>query len=145
MSSKYDCLKISNQLCFPLYACSKEIVRKYKPYLDPLDLTYTQYITLLVLWEEQEITVKALGEKLFLDSGTLTPVLKKLEQKGYVVRNRSKDERNLNITLTPEGEELKKQACSIPAKMGKCVNLSQEEAQQLYNLLYKIIGCAREE
>ncbi len=141
MGDKFDCLKISNQLCFPLYACSKEIVKRYKPYLDPIDLTYTQYITMMVVWEEKELTVKELGQKLFLDSGTLTPVLKKLEQKGYVKRNRSKDdERNLNITLTKAGEELKKQACSIPAKMGKCVNLTPKESEQLYKLLYKILS-----
>ena len=146
MSDKFDCLKISNQLCFPLYACSKEIVKRYKPYLDPIDLTYTQYITMMVVWEEKEITVKALGDKLFLDSGTLTPVLKKLEQKGYVKRSRSKDdERNLIITLTDEGLELKKQACEIPAKMGKCVSLSPEESSQLYSLLYKILGSFPEE
>ena len=142
MGDKFDCLKISNQLCFPLYACSKEIVKRYKPYLDPLDLTYTQYITMMVVWEEKEITVKALGDKLFLDSGTLTPVLKKLEQKGYVKRVRSKDdERNLIITLTKGGEELKKQASEIPAKMGKCVKLTEEESKVLYNLLYKVLGC----
>jgi len=141
MGDKFDCLKISNQLCFPLYACSKEIVKRYKPYLDPLDLTYTQYITMMVVWEEKEITVKALGEKLFLDSGTLTPVLKKLEQKGFVKRIRSKDdERNLIITLTSEGEALKKQASTIPAKMGKCVCLTAEESEQLYAILYKILG-----
>lgn len=141
MGDKFDCLRISNQLCFPLYACSKEIVKRYKPYLDPLDLTYTQYITMMVVWEEKEITVKALGDKLFLDSGTLTPVLKKLEQKGYVKRVRSKDdERNLIITLTKEGEELKKQASEIPAKMGHCVKLSPEESAQLYDLLYKVLG-----
>ena len=146
MGDKYDCLKISNQLCFPLYACSKEIVKRYKPYLDPIDLTYTQYITMMVVWEEEEITVKALGDKLFLDSGTLTPVLKKLEQKGYVKRSRSKDdERNLIITLTKEGLELKKQACEIPAKMGKCVQLSPDEAAKLYELLYKILGSFPEE
>ena len=146
MGDKYDCLKISNQLCFPLYACSKEIVKRYKPFLDPIDLTYTQYIAMMVIWEEKEITVKALGDKLFLDSGTLTPVLKKLEQKGYVKRSRSKDdERNLIITLTKDGEELKKQASTIPAKMGKCVKLSPEEGQQLYSLLYKILGCFEEE
>lgn len=140
MGDKFDCLKISNQLCFPLYACSKEIVKRYKPYLDPIDLTYTQYITMLVVWEEKEITVKALGDKLFLDSGTLTPVLKKLEQKGYVKRTRSKDdERNLIITLTAEGEVLKEQACAIPAKMAKCVSISKEETIQLYNLLYKLL------
>ena len=145
MGDKYDCLKISNQLCFPLYACAKEIVKLYKPYLDPIDLTYTQYITMMVVWEEKEITVKCLGEKLFLDSGTLTPVLKKLEQKGYVQRNRSKDdERNLIITLTPEGEELKKQACSIPVEMAKCVKISPEEVKQLYDLLYKLLGTVDE-
>ncbi|MBE5903489.1 MULTISPECIES: MarR family winged helix-turn-helix transcriptional regulator [Pseudobutyrivibrio] len=146
MGDKFDCLRISNQLCFPLYACSKEIVKRYKPYLDPLDLTYTQYITMMVVWEEKEITVKALGDKLFLDSGTLTPVLKKLEQKGYVKRVRSKDdERNLIITLTKEGEGLKKQASEIPAKMGQCVKLSSEESAQLYNLLYKVLGCMEPE
>ena len=141
MGDKFDCLKISNQLCFPLYACSKEIVKRYKPFLDPLDLTYTQYITMMVVWEEKEITVKALGQKLFLDSGTLTPVLKKLEQKGFVKRIRSKDdERNLIISLTEEGEALKKQASSIPAKMGKCVCLDKDEAKQLYDLLYKLLS-----
>ena len=145
MGDKFDCLKISNQLCFPLYACSKEIVKRYKPYLDPIDLTYTQYIAMMVIWEEKEITVKALGDKLFLDSGTLTPVLKKLEQKGYVKRTRSKDdERNLIITLTDEGEKLKEQACTIPAKMGKCVCLDQKESRQLYDLLYKLLEGAPE-
>jgi DNA-binding MarR family transcriptional regulator len=145
MGDKYDCLKIKNQLCFPLYACSKEVVKRYKPFLDPLDLTYTQYITMLVVWEEKEITVKALGDILFLDSGTLTPVLKKLEQKGYVKRSRSKDdERNLIITLTDEGLELKKKACSIPQKLGNCVNLPHEEVEQLYNLLYKLLSTCTE-
>ena len=101
---------------------------------------------MMVVWEEKEITVKALGDKLFLDSGTLTPVLKKLEQKGYVKRSRSKDdERNLIITLTDEGLELKKQACEIPAKMGKCVQLSPDESAKLYELLYKILGSFPEE
>lgn len=94
MADKYDLLKLENQLCFPLYACSKEIVRRYKVYLDKLDLTYTQYIVMMVMWEDKELNVKELGDKLFLDSGTLTPVLKKLESKGYVTRERSKiDER----------------------------------------------------
>ncbi len=145
MGEKFDCLKISNQLCFPLYACSKEIVKRYKPYLDPLDLTYTQYITMMVVWEDKEITVKALGDRLFLDSGTLTPVLKKLEQKGYVKRTRSKDdERNLIITLTDEGEKLKEKACSIPSQMVKCVSLDPKESRQLYDLLYKLLEGAPE-
>lgn len=141
MSDKYDSLKICNQLCFPLYACAKEIVRRYKPYLDPVDLTYTQYITMMVVWEERKITVKDLGSKLFLDSGTLTPVLKKLEQKGYVTRDRDKeDERNLIITLTDAGEKLKELAVDIPRQMGECVCLSEEESKTLYQLLYKILG-----
>ena len=101
---KYESLKLDNQLCFPLYAAAKEIVRKYKPFLDELDLTYTQYITMMVMWEERCITVTKLGEKLYLDSGTLTPLLKKLEQKNYISRQRSKeDERTLDVTLTSEG------------------------------------------
>ncbi|SDB06575.1 MarR family winged helix-turn-helix transcriptional regulator [Eubacterium oxidoreducens] len=141
MSENYDELKLCNQLCFPLYACSKEIVKRYKPFLDPIDLTYTQYIAMMVIWEEKEITVKSMGEKLFLDSGTLTPVLKKLEQKGYIKRERAKDdERNLIISLTKQGEKLKEKAVSIPKNMGGCICLSPEEASTLYQLLYKILG-----
>ncbi|MCR5667087.1 MAG: MarR family transcriptional regulator [Eubacterium sp.] len=141
MSENYDALKLCNQLCFPLYACSKEIVKRYKPFLDPIDLTYTQYIAMMVVWEEKEITVKAMGEKLFLDSGTLTPVLKKLEQKGYVKRERAKDdERNLIISLTAQGEKLKEKAVSVPRDMGGCICLSPDEAATLYQLLYKILG-----
>ena len=101
---KYDCLKLENQLCFPLYVCSKEIVRRYKPFLDELDITYTQYITLMALWDKGSLSVKELGKILFLDSGTLTPLLKTLESKGFVVRSRDKeDERNVIISLTDEG------------------------------------------
>lgn len=111
MNDKYDAIKLENQICFPLYACAKEIVRRYKPFLDELDLTYTQYITMMVLWEEKEMNVKELGKRLYLDSGTLTPVLKRLEQKGLVIRKRnSKDERVLMINITKEGEALKEQA-----------------------------------
>ena len=138
--SRYDGLKLENQLCFPLYACSKEIVRRYKPYLDKLDLTYTQYITMMVLWERKELNVKELGKQLFLDSGTLTPVLKKLESKGYVNRTRStRDERNLIVSITEKGEALKDQAIDVPKQMGQCFNLSQEEAYELYRLLYKLM------
>ncbi len=141
---KYESLKLGNQLCFPLYACSKEIIRKYKPYLDDIDLTYTQYITMMVLWEKKTVNVKTLGECLYLDSGTLTPVLKKLESKGYITRVRSsEDERNLVVTITKEGEALKDKAVDIPSEMGSCVKLSAEEAKVLYNLLYKIIGNVR--
>jgi len=140
MDNKYDALKLENQICFPLYACSKEIVRKYKPFLDEIDLTYTQYITMMVLWEHKEMNVKDLGEFLYLDSGTLTPVLKKLEQKGYVARARSiEDERVLEVTITEAGELLKEQAVEIPAKIGSCVGLTSEDALKLYEILHKIL------
>ncbi|MCM1162059.1 MAG: MarR family transcriptional regulator [Roseburia sp.] len=139
--NKYDCLKLENQLCFPLYACSKEVIRRYKPYLDKLGLTYTQYIAMMVMWEKKEMTVKELGEYLYLDSGTLTPVLKKLEEKKYVLRERSKeDERSLIVSLTQEGEKLKEQAVLIPKQLSACVNLEPQEAQQLYQLLYRLLN-----
>ncbi|MBO6242519.1 MAG: MarR family transcriptional regulator [Butyrivibrio sp.] len=141
---KYESLKLGNQLCFPLYACSKEIIRRYKPYLDKIDLTYTQYITMMVMWEKKTVNVKTLGECLYLDSGTLTPVLKKLEAKGYITRERSsEDERNLVVSITPDGEKLRDEAISIPSSIGSCVKLSDEEGKVLYNLLYKIIGNVR--
>ena len=137
---KFDALKLENQLCFPLYAAAREVVKGYRPYLDELDLTYTQYITMMVMWENIEITVKALGEKLYLDSGTMTPVLKSLEAKGYVVRKRSTaDERSVSVFLTEGGEALKEQAVEIPAKAAGCVGLKPEEAMQLYSLLYKVL------
>ena len=141
MKEDFDNLKLENQLCFPLYACSKEIVRRYKPLLDKLDLTYTQYIVMMVMWEKKNMNVKTLGETLFLDSGTLTPVLKKLEEKGFITRTRMKeDERNLLISITDKGSKLKKDAKDIPTEIGKCVNLTQEEAMNLYKTLYKILG-----
>ncbi len=141
MINKYDALKIENQLCFPLYACAKEVVRQYNPFLEMIDLTYTQYITMMVMWEKKELNVKELGQILYLDSGTLTPVLKKLEAKGYVIRARSKvDERNLEVRLTEAGEKLKEEAVHIPSEIGKCVNLEAEEAAMLYKILYKILG-----
>ena len=140
MSAKHDCLKLENQLCFPLYVCSKEVIRKYKPYLDKLDLTYTQYITMMVMWEQKELTVKELGDFLYLDSGTLTPLLKKLEEKGYIKRTRSaEDERNLIISITDSGKALKKRAMHIPGKMSSCVNMDTEDEEQLYKLLYKLL------
>lgn len=136
----FDALKLENQLCFPLYACAREIIKLYKPFLDKLDLTYTQYITMMVLWEQGQLTVKELGCRLYLDSGTLTPLLKKLEEKGLVNRRRSTaDERNLIVSITPAGEALKEQALYIPGEMAKCVRLSSEEALALYNLLYKML------
>ena len=119
----------------------KEIVRKYKPFLDELDLTYTQYIAMMVLWEHRQISVKDMGALLYLDSGTLTPVLKKLEQKGYLVRARdSEDERVLNVTITELGEKLKEDAVLVPKKMGCCVCLEKEDADELYRLLHKVLG-----
>lgn len=139
-SSKYDVLKLKYQLCFPLYASAKEVVRRYRPYLDELNLTYTQYITMMVLWEERKLSVKALGEKLYLDSGTLTPVLKSLEAKGYVERSRSEqDERVLIVKITEDGDSLKEKAVNIPQKIASCVNLNAEEAIQLHSLLQKIL------
>ena len=140
MSDKYDAIKIDNQLCFPLYACAKEIVRRYKPFLDEIDLTYTQYIAMMVLWEEKEINVKELGKRLYLDSGTLTPVLKRLEQKNLISRQRdSKDERNLIVSLTAEGEQLKEKAVEVPQKMAGCVTLDEKDAADLYRILHNML------
>ena len=137
----YDVLKLENQLCFPLYAAAREVVKRYRPHLEALDLTYTQYITMMVMWEQKEITVKALGEKLFLDSGTMTPVLKSLEAKGYVMRKRStNDERSVTVTVTASGDALREQAAEIPARVAGCVGLEPNEAMQLYTLLYKILN-----
>lgn len=133
-------LKLENQLCFPLYIASKEVIKKYRPLLEVLDLTYTQYITMMVLWEKKELNVKTLGNILLLDSGTLTPLLRKLETKGYINRIRNEeDERNLIITITEKGEELKKNVKGIPTEVGKCINLTKDEAYTLYSLLYKVI------
>ncbi|MCD8200067.1 MAG: MarR family transcriptional regulator [Coriobacteriaceae bacterium] len=137
---EYEVLKIENQLCFPLYACAKDVVRRYKPYLDPLDLTYTQYITMMVLWEYGQMNVKELGERLYLDSGTLTPLLKKLETKGYIQRERSsEDERLLSVRPTEKGMRLREEAVHVPEQLGACIDLSQEEIATLYQLLYKLL------
>ncbi len=137
----YDALKLDNQLCFPLYAAAKEVVRLYKPLLDDLDMTYTQYITMMVLWEHKELSVKELGGHLYLDSGTLTPLLKTMEGKGWVTRCRSKeDERVLNVSVTPAGEALKDKAVHVPEQIAGCVPLEPQEAMELYRLLHKILG-----
>ena len=123
-NKEYDLLKLENLLSFPLYACSKEIIKQYKPYLDKLDLTYTQYITMLALWEHQTLTVKDLGQYLYLDSGTLTPLLKKLESKGYITRKRSEsDERNVLVSITESGEQLKEEALSISKRIIDCTTI----------------------
>jgi DNA-binding MarR family transcriptional regulator len=137
---EYDVLKLKNQLCFPLYACAKEVVRKYKPYLDEIGLTYTQYITMMVLWEKKALTVKELGECLYLDSGTLTPLLKKMEAAGLITRERGQeDERSVTVSITAQGMDLRKKAVDIPSKIGSCLPLSMEEFQTLYGLLYKLL------
>lgn len=137
---KYDALKLDNQLCFPLYAAAKETIKLYRPLLDELNLTYTQYIVLMVLWEHRKMNVKELGKKLYLDSGTLTPVLKSLEAKGYVRRTRSsEDERVLLIEATEAGEALRDRALPIPGEMTRHVVLDREEAKTLYHLLYKLL------
>ncbi|MDE6724717.1 MAG: MarR family transcriptional regulator [Ruminiclostridium sp.] len=145
MNGNYDSLKLENQLCFPLYAASREVIKQYRPYLDKLDITYTQYIAMMVFWAEKKISVKDLGKKLFLDSGTLTPVLKSMESKGFVKRYRSaEDERVLMVEITEKGEELKEQAKDIPQKVAGCVKLESGEAMQLYTLLYKVLGMLQE-
>ena len=139
-------LKLENQLCFPLYACAKEVVRRYKPFLDEIELTYTQYIAMMVLWEKKTVNVKELGEHLYLDSGTLTPLLKKLESRKFITRERSaEDERNVIVTITKAGEGLREKAIEIPAKMSACMPISQQEALTLYNILYKLLSTYREQ
>ncbi|MBQ2057720.1 MAG: MarR family transcriptional regulator [Oscillospiraceae bacterium] len=133
-------LKLENQICFPLYAASRDVIKRYKPYLDDMGLTFTQYITMIVLWEEKTVTVKELGKRLYLDSGTLTPLLKKMEAKGLLTRKRSfEDERNLIVTVTEEGERLKEMADGIPEKILACSEISLEEAVTLRALLLKIL------
>ena len=133
-------LKLKNQICFPLYSVANLIVRNYKPLLDKLDLTYTQYITMMVLWEKQETNEKELGKQLHLKSNTLTPLLQKLMAKGYIeMKKNDIDARNLVITLTPEGQELYKEALCVPEAFGKSLHITQEEALFLYKILYKIL------
>ena len=135
-----ESLKLENQLCFPLYACAKEIVRRYTPLLEPLGLTYTQYIAMMVMWEHKSISVRDMGKLLFLDSGTLTPMLKKMEKAGWIQRKRSeRDERMVILTITARGEELHDKAAEIPSKMARCVTLENDEALQLYSLLNKMM------
>ncbi|MBQ7605830.1 MAG: MarR family transcriptional regulator [Firmicutes bacterium] len=138
MAQQYEQLLIKNQLCFPLYACGRKIVARYTPYLKPLGLTYTQYIVLMVLWERECVNVGQLGEILYLDAGTLTPLLKRLEKAGYITRERSKeDERITLITITAEGNALKEECKDIPLKlMSKTTSLTENDAKELYRLLY---------
>ena len=136
----WDALRLKNQVCFPLYACSKELVRQYGPYLKKLNLTYTQYIVMMVLWEKESVSSRELAECLHLDYGTLTPVLKRLDQAGYLTRERAvKDERLLTLTLTEKGRDLKKNALSIPPAIAECMGLTKEEFGTLYALTYKAL------
>lgn len=134
-------LTLSNQICFPVYTLAKEIVNQYRPLLNDLDLTYPQYLVMLVLWEEQAQTVNQLGEKLKLDSGTLTPLLKRMAQKGLVTRNRdAADERVVNITLTKEGKKLKAKALCIPEQLVAAMNVSVKDLLILKNTIEKILS-----
>jgi len=140
MEKEYEMLKLDNQLCFPLYAASRRVVGLYTPYLKPLGLTYTQYIALMVLWEEKNITTGELCRRLYLDSGTLNPMLKKLSDKGFVTRQRSsEDERVIIISITEKGMDLREKLREVPAKIGNCVKLSEEDMKEMYSLLYKIL------
>lgn len=142
---RFDALRLENQLCFPMYACSREVIKRYRPYLDELGLTYTQYIVMMVVWAEGTISVRDMGRRLFLDSGTLTPVLKTLEKAGLITRRRSaQDERVLMISVTQAGLALREKAVSIPEIMAGCVNLSSDEAATLYRLLYKVLASSEE-
>ena len=141
--NKYDCLKLDNQLCFPLYVASKEVIRKYKAILDELDLTYTQYIAMMVIWEENKIKVTELAKKLYLDTGTISPLIRKLKSKGYIKIHRDEeDERVQIIEITNSGLELREKAISVPKAMmdNKCINLNIEEAMELKRLLDKMNG-----
>ncbi|TWH82587.1 MarR family winged helix-turn-helix transcriptional regulator [Sedimentibacter saalensis] len=143
-NDNYEMLKLDNQLCFSLYVCSKEIIKKYKPLLDPLGLTYTSYITLLALWEEDNINVKDLGKKLYLDSGTLTPILKKLESQNFITRTRSaEDERSVNISLTKEGISLKEKAKNVYSELACSLFNNSDElssGMELLNSLHKLMN-----
>ncbi|MBR0380964.1 MAG: MarR family transcriptional regulator [Eubacterium sp.] len=133
-------LLLENQLCFPLYACARKVVNLYHPYLKELGLTYTQYLVLLVLWQEKKMTVGALCRMLYLDNGTVTPLLKKLEAAGYLSRSRDPgDERVVIVEITEKGMEIKKEAGDIPRQVGSCLQLKAEEAEILYTLLYRIL------
>lgn len=143
MSEKpnYDVLKLENQLCFPLYACARQVVRLYSPFLSELGITYTQYITLMVLWEKGDVPVKELTKALYLDTGTMTPLLRTMEKHGLVTRTRSKeDERVVIISLTEKGLALREQALNIPAAAAGCIDLEPEEAKNLYQTLYKLLA-----
>ena len=145
MSQAYEALELDRQLCFPLYAASRAVIRLYHPYLSALDLTYTQYIAMMALWESAPLSVKALGERLYLDSGTLTPLLKAMEKKGLIRRSRSEqDERSVLVSLTEQGLALREKALAVPGQVGACIPLRPERARELYGLLYELLDVVEE-
>ncbi len=140
-----EAMKLQNQLCFPLYAAARNVMGLYTPLLSPLGLTYTQYLVFLVLWEQDSIPVGTIGERLMLDNGTLSPLLKKLEQAGYLERRRSgEDDRVVIVTLTEKGRALQLQAKDVPLKAAKCLDLPPDKARELYTLLYELLNCKKE-
>ena len=140
MKDKFDVLKLENQICFPIYACSKEIIKKYRPLLRELDLTYTQYLVMLIMWEYKSMKIKELGEKLLLDSGTITPVVKSLEKKDFLEKRRSdEDERIVEVSVTELGCITREKAVEIPSKLIECIGLDEKEGIQLYSLIRKLL------
>ena len=140
MDKDREAMKLANQLCFPLYAAARNVTGLYTPWLKPLGLTYTQYIVFLVLWEQDGLSVTDIGERLMLDNGTLSPLLKKMEQAGYVERRRSRrDDRVVEITLTEAGRALQEKAKDVPAHVASCIDLPPEKARTLYLLLYELL------
>ncbi len=140
-ATEYDSIRLANQLCFPLYACAKEVVRQYRKPLEALGLTYTQYVVMMVLWEFGGMTEGEPGKKVHLDSGTLAPLLKRLEKQGLIDRSRPEDnERKLFLSLTEQGEALKEKAVSVPPAMRGCIDLPEEELLQLKQLLDKALN-----
>ena len=138
--SAFDPLKLEHQLCFPLYVASREVIRLYHPHLSALDLTYTQYIAMMALWEAGSMSVKELCERLYLDTGTLTPLLKGMEKKGLITRKRSEtDERSVTVALTEAGLALREQALAVPGKVGGCIPLAAEDTAKLYSLLHQLM------
>ena len=140
MSEIYDCLRLDHQICFPLYAAARKVTGRYTPFFKEIGITYTQYIVFMALWQEDNQTVSEICNKLYLDSGTLTPLLKKMEEKGWLTRTRSKeDERIVRITLTDKGWELREKCLELPARVGSCIHLSEEDAQNLYRILHLLL------
>ncbi len=136
-----ESMKLDRQLCFPLYAAARKVTGLYTPYLAPLGLTYTQYIVMMVLWEQERASVGEICRRLMLDNGTVSPLLKKLENAGYISRNRdSVDDRVVTVSLTEEGRLLQEKASAVPSSVGNCIDLAPEKAAELYSLLYELLG-----